>query len=476
MFEIMGCRELAAVAERVAASGDAVAAVVSWEQVIGWAQANQLMAMTEVAAAAPAWIVTDEGRARFSDPEVAAAELAPELVVSPGSARMRVQLAVDVTERLPDSLAALQTGLITLQKLRTIEDQTSILDPALARRVEAAVLPVAGQLTTKQLEHVLRKEVIAVDPAAAEARRKKAIAGRHVRTVPLPDGMAGLWALLPAEKTVAVYTVIDSIARLATTPGDARGVDALRADTLYDVILHAHDQLTGRVPTGMLADILTTAPGAAEPIGDSGEPAGETVRRLQRSTRLWAIQVSVPVRTLTGQADDPAELPGYGPITAEAAREIAADATWQRILFDGVSGIVLDLGKTCYRPPRNMANYIRARDRTCRHPGCRQPAWRCELDHTARFPDGPTATCNLGALCKFHHDLKHHTRWTLAQDGAGVMTWTSPTGRVHVTYPWDYRTAPWLQQPPEQPITEHDLSESDPGEPDPAQGAMSTSR
>lgn len=42
-------------------------------------------------------------------------------------------------------------------------------------------------------------------------------------------------------------------------------------------------------------------------------------------------------------------------------------------------------------------------------------------------------------------------------DSAGVITWTSPTGRVHVTHPWDYRTGAWLDEPPDQEITETDI-------------------
>jgi hypothetical protein len=64
---------------------------------------------------------------------------------------------------------------------------------------------------------------------------------------------------------------------------------------------------------------------------------------------------------------------------------------------------------------------------------------RCDLDHVIRFPDGPTAEGNLHALCRHHHRLKHHTRWRVLMDDEAVCTWTSPSGQVYRTTPFDHR-------------------------------------
>ncbi|MPV38456.1 DUF222 domain-containing protein, partial [Georgenia subflava] len=84
--------------------------------------------------------------------------------------------------------------------------------------------------------------------------------------------------------------------------------------------------------------------------------------------------------------DDPplsevAELVGYGPVTADVARAIAAGGTWRRIVTDPLSGAVLDVGRRRYRPPADLAVYVRERDKTCIRPGCSTPATRCQLDH-----------------------------------------------------------------------------------------------
>ncbi|MGZ5379112.1 MAG: hypothetical protein ACXWD8_14160, partial [Mycobacterium sp.] len=90
-----------------------------------------------------------------------------------------------------------------------------------------------------------------------------------------------------------------------------------------------------------------------------------------------------------------------------------------------------------YRPSAGLARFVRARDLTCRFPGCTAPAQFCDIDHVIPHPLGPTHPSNLACLCRKHHLLK--TFWAgdweleLLPDGAAV--WTSPTGRTYTTYP-----------------------------------------
>jgi hypothetical protein len=93
------------------------------------------------------------------------------------------------------------------------------------------------------------------------------------------------------------------------------------------------------------------------------------------------------------------------------------------------------VGRTAYTPSAALADLVRARDVTCRFPGCRQPADRCDLDHVVPWPDGPTAADNLAALCRHHHRLKHQTQWTVRAGPAGDLTWTAPTGHAYTTIP-----------------------------------------
>jgi hypothetical protein len=59
-----------------------------------------------------------------------------------------------------------------------------------------------------------------------------------------------------------------------------------------------------------------------------------------------------------------------------------------------------------YRPSRELADFVRCRDLTCRWPGCDRPAYGCDIDHTVPYPVGPTHASNTKCYCRFHHLLK----------------------------------------------------------------------
>jgi hypothetical protein len=131
------------------------------------------------------------------------------------------------------------------------------------------------------------------------------------------------------------------------------------------------------------------------------------------------------------------ELQGFGPVTAEYA---------QHLLHNGAavppprrSGREPTPAQArTHDPPGWLDTEIRARDGTCRYPGCARAAHRVDLDHTIPFPRGPTIAVNLGGLCRRHHNLKTARVWRLDQavDGTAAMTWTSQlTGRAYITHP-----------------------------------------
>ncbi|MHB1166472.1 MAG: HNH endonuclease signature motif containing protein, partial [Candidatus Nanopelagicales bacterium] len=54
-------------------------------------------------------------------------------------------------------------------------------------------------------------------------------------------------------------------------------------------------------------------------------------------------------------------------------------------------------GRTTYRIPDPLRAFITARDGTCRFPGCRRRADRCQVDHAQPWDHGgPTSRDNLG--------------------------------------------------------------------------------
>jgi len=88
--------------------------------------------------------------------------------------------------------------------------------------------------------------------------------------------------------------------------------------------------------------------------------------------------------------------------------------------------------------PAALADYVRARDKTWRFPGCRKPAKQCDIDHLTPFPQGPTDQTNPGTLCRRHHRLKHTAGWTVTRGADGTFRWRSPTGKEYETRPEPY--------------------------------------
>lgn len=144
------------------------------------------------------------------------------------------------------------------------------------------------------------------------------------------------------------------------------------------------------------------------------------------------INVIVDLPTLLGLANNPAELNGYGPIPASLARELASSNQWKRFITDPITGDLLEVGRERYQPPEALVDFIVARDKTCRFPGCRRAAELSDIDHAIPWDDGGnTSPANLGALCRRHHRLKTHGGWKIVSNPDGSCTWTSPYGKEY---------------------------------------------
>ncbi len=320
---------------------------------------------------------------------------------------------------------AVAGGQIDARRAQVLVERLHDQPEHVAASVQDLVLPHAPGRTATQVRQDVERALIEVDPGRSAERHERARAGRRVsRPQVLPDGMAGLWVVLRAADSVQVDTVLEQCARAARAHGDPRTPEQLRADGLRDLVPRPADA----------GPSLAGSSRRGEDGGASGSPHVSV-----------HVAVTVPLSTLVGQDDAPADLAGYGPIGAAEARELAADGIWRRILTDPVSGTVLDVGRTRYRPGAALAEHVRQRDRHCSAPGCVVPADRAELDHTLDFhgrPGSPPGTTrgttsagNLGPLCRRDHRLKTAGGFTLRQTEPGIYEWVAPTGHRYRVQP-----------------------------------------
>ncbi|MBP2330189.1 hypothetical protein JOF56_010574 [Kibdelosporangium banguiense] len=323
-------------------------------------------------------------------------EVSMELGITPQAADTQIQQARKLVTRLPATLSALADGHIDHRRAVALADLTSDLSKEDAHNVEKQVLAQGKRPSHGKFRDAVRRHTIKADADAAARRRAAARKRRDVFCRPCFDGMSELSVNLTAEDAAAVHKRIDTLAREAKTPGDTRTIGQRRADVLVDLIL------------------------------------GEG-KKLFNVT----VNVTVPMTTLMGLNEHPGELSGYGPITAEHARELATNATWRRILTDP-AGQVLEVSRRRHASPA-LADHIRLRDRYCRVPGCNVLAEDSEIDHTVRHSDqGETSAANTGAHCKYHNLWKERSPWTVDQPTPGTFTYTSPEGRTYTTEPDPY--------------------------------------
>jgi hypothetical protein len=372
--------------------------LVGLERQIAWLQACQQRVLAALDGEALSWAGAES--IDFTQDQVGEA-----LRLSPGTAANRLAVARVLTDRLPATVERLARGEITYLQARKLAEAVTPFDDGTCGVIEEKVLRRAGEQTLSQFSATLRRLVLSADPRRAEQRHADALAERRVVITPADDGMAQLWALLPAEGAALIGCVLDALA--VKTPGQTRTADQRRADALIDVF--------------------------ARVIADPKLPEQQDMRP--------SVQVTVAASTLLGADNQPGELTGYGPITAEHARRIAADqsGTWRRLLTDPATGGLLDYGRTIYRPPRDLADFVIARNRTCVFLTCRRAARRCDLDHRQPWRDGGT-TCphNLHPLCRRHHHAKHQAGWAVTHQPDGSYHWTSPTGHHYTVQPAPY--------------------------------------
>lgn len=326
-----------------------------------------------------------------------------------GTVQSQLNEARRLRDELPATLTALGTGRLSRRHAAVITELTNaISDSDVLAQIEQSVLDKAHTETPAAFRRSVARAVAVADPDGEHRRHLTACRQRHVTLTPLADGMASIWALLPA---LDAHTLMEAI-RLradhdraalskAERTNDLRTADERRADALVAL---ATDVVMGPPPT---------QPGKAHHGG-----------------RKPHLQVTVALSTLLSLNERPAHLSGYGPISAALARELADDpsGTWRRLVTDPVNGQLLEYGRQTYRPPTGLRRFVTARDQVCSFPTCQYPAEQADLDHLVPFPVGPTNAANLHPLCRRHHRLKHETRWKVeAADGG--YDWTSPTGR-----------------------------------------------
>ena len=393
-------------------------------------------------------------------------DVATALRISPATSQNKIDLARTLFNHLPQTISALNSGEIAPQHATVIAQETAVavragLSQAAITEIEKIALAHAEFHTPNQVANKLRSTFATLAPDLFQKSFDNQREARSVRYYKERDGVGTILASLKIEDAQLVDQVIsdysekllaehrevmqkivrfsyghvcikncqfDDKGKFCTHACSEGCKDACLAlnstDAAALAALERANFINADIEKDMRrADAFVLAMKAA----DAALKATGTV--VTRHNRRPTVNVTIDLPTALGLADNPGQLAGYGPIPASIARQIAADGRWKRFVTDPITGVLLDYGRETYEPPQDLQDFLIARDRTCRFPGCRQPAYLSDLDHAIPWEEGGTTSAeNLGSLCRRHHNLKTHHGWKLINHSNGACTWVSPTG------------------------------------------------
>jgi hypothetical protein len=340
---------------------------------------------------------------------------------------------------LSQTLAAVRSGEISWSQARAVveaaerlpgrwmrdEVETSTFREACSL-LQDRVLPVARRGSLSSTRACARRAVLAIDAEGHARRRRQAMCGRNVWVSDDVDGMSHLIARLATEQAHAILRQFDAL---------------------------AHADLPDVDPAALIGERRAMALCALVSGSSEGrdDPAAMVGRRLRAQLdlvidlpTLLSLRDATGAGGAAGTCSGVVELRGSSPVSVEVVRDLLGDpavAVWvRRLVADPLSGHLLDLGRTTYRVPNRLREFLIARDATCRFPGCRRRADRAQIDHAVAWDDGGTTSpSNLGALCVRHHQLKTFGGWEITSSEVdGSCQWRSPHGREYDVDPPPY--------------------------------------
>ncbi|MES5378836.1 DUF222 domain-containing protein [Mycolicibacterium conceptionense] len=376
-----------------------------------------------------------------TDPyEEVCAEVSAAMRIARGRAGTQVHHARVLRDKLPQVAARFAVGDIDYRMVRMIIARTGIVDETVWAALDAELAGRAHRwmrFSERQLRDRIDHWIAQHDPHGVRVPPDLA-QDRFVQVDPGRPGAATIWANVDAEDAAALDQRLDAIAD-TVCEHDPRSRERRRADAIGP-LARLEAQLVCRC-------------------GRDDCPA--TQKRAAADAAV--VHVLAQQATLDGTSDAPGYLPGYGILPAESVRNLAGRATIKPVRVPAPPSDTGDqpaateppepveaseASEPGYRPSVALSEFIRWRDLTCRFPGCDAPVARCDIDHTAPWPVGPTHPSNTKLYCRAHHLIKTFCPgWTDRQFPDGTVEITTPTGHTYLTEPHGAAMFPDLAHP-----------------------------
>ncbi|MFL6062382.1 MAG: HNH endonuclease [Marmoricola sp.] len=387
-----------ATARRLRAEADA-AEVGVLEQAIAWAALHEVADVDDAATWGDAPVpLAGEGSPLIS--EFCVYDFAAALGTSSDGGRSFLAHAIELAHRLPRILARVLGGELPVWRARRIAEVTITLSAEAAEHVDRQLAPYAHKSGPSVVDRLVDEAIARFMPLVAAERTAQAAERRHV-TIHHDERFGGGTSCI--EATLDFADAVDVEIALQT------GAEALKAGGSADTL-----DVRRAAALGVLA-------------------RGEDVLGLQQSAPR-------PMRELQLYVHLNADDPSIGTVENSGAHVVTREQVASWLGVEGTRVVVrpvIDLNDnlTCsgYSPRDALREQVILRDRTCVFPHCNRKARRADLDHIlAYLSGGATESLNLAPLCRRHHRLKTHGRWTYSQLEPGTFLWRSPYGYTYL--------------------------------------------
>ena len=268
--------------------------------------------------------------------------------VSPSRGDRWVRHSLVLVTDLPCTLAALERGDISEEVAVCVAEEAAVLGRAQRAELDTRLAEILPDLSVRATRRAAQRIAAEIDAEAVERRMRRARTRRRVTMRPVGDGMAWLSILGTLTDIAGAYASVRTHAETDAKDVE-RSLGALMSDT-------ALARLAGR------------AAGRAQPV---------------------TVNIVVTDRSLLGTGEqcrssqEPALIPGAGPMPADLARELLADPEVEaffRRLYTSPNGrdlIAMDSVGRVF--PTGLRAMIRVRDQHCRTRFCDAPV--SHIDH-----------------------------------------------------------------------------------------------
>lgn len=350
-----------------------------------------------------------------------------------------VTAGVQIHTRLPRMLSMVGRGLLPEQLAVDLACRLAQVPDAIVSDVEDEVLARlrtdldgGDRPSRSAVDAMIDRAVERMDPEAAREAVEAAAEARTVRFRSGRAGMASMWASLPVADAEMLRRRIEEGARAAAAEGVPGTIEQLRADVLSSLAVYTPAAEPEVVDGIELGQVQVGSEVPRPTVGNAAAATGQPIR------------ISVIASATRGRPDQVEFVNGAYASFDWLCRELldGDDARVRFELIDPVPG-AMDTTEQALRyviSPK-LAERIRLRDGTCRHPGCSVAARDCDIDHAIAFNradphlGGPTLEWNLMCLCRKHHREKTFGGSSYRPGPLGELIITTETGHQHRTRP-----------------------------------------